>query len=77
MRCSTRENGSWSRAADLAHGLKTPLAALSGDARILRSRGSDDIADSLDAIGERMRRHVERELVRVRSTYSHHSRGDR
>jgi signal transduction histidine kinase len=54
------------RAADLAHGLKTPLAALAGDARTLRRAGSADIADSLDAIGETMRRHVERELARAR-----------
>ncbi|HUO55027.1 MAG TPA: ATP-binding protein [Rhodoblastus sp.] len=55
-----------SHAADLAHGLKTPLAALAGDARSLRRAGQDDIADSLDAIGETMRRHVERELARAR-----------
>jgi signal transduction histidine kinase len=54
------------RAADLAHGLKTPLAALAGDARRLRDRGSADVADSLDEIGEAMRRHVERELARAR-----------
>jgi signal transduction histidine kinase len=54
------------RAADLAHGLKTPLAALAGDARRLRDRGSADVADSLDEIGETMRRHVERELARAR-----------
>jgi signal transduction histidine kinase len=54
------------RAADLAHGLKTPLAALAGDARSLRDRGSADVADSLDEIGETMRRHVERELARAR-----------
>jgi signal transduction histidine kinase len=54
------------RAADLAHGLKTPLAALAGDARKLRARGSPDVADSLDEIGEAMRRHVERELARAR-----------
>lgn len=54
------------RAADLAHGLKTPLAALFADARMLRQRGETEIADSLEDIGESMRRHVERELVRVR-----------
>lgn len=54
------------RAADLAHGLKTPLAALAGDARTLRRAGNADVADSLDAIGETMRRHVERELARAR-----------
>ena len=55
-----------SRAADLAHGLKTPLAALAGDARLLRAAGQAEIAGSLDSIGETMRRHVERELARAR-----------
>ena len=54
------------RAADLAHGLKTPLAALAGDARLVRDAGRPDIADSMDRIGETMRRHVERELMRAR-----------
>jgi signal transduction histidine kinase len=54
------------RAADLAHGLKTPLAALAGDARLLRAAGQAEIAGSLDNIGETMRRHVERELARAR-----------
>ncbi|WP_298352410.1 HAMP domain-containing sensor histidine kinase [Rhodoblastus sp.] len=54
------------RAADLAHGLKTPLAALAGDARLLRAAGQAEIAGSLDSIGETMRRHVERELARAR-----------
>lgn len=54
------------RAADLAHGLKTPLAALAGDARLVREAGRPDIADSMDRIGETMRRHVERELTRAR-----------
>ena len=54
------------RAADLAHGLKTPLAALASDARTMRRAGNEEIASSLDAIGETMRRHVERELARAR-----------
>lgn len=54
------------RAADLAHGLKTPLAALAGDARLVREAGRPDIADSMDRVGETMRRHVERELTRAR-----------
>jgi signal transduction histidine kinase len=54
------------RAADLAHGLKTPLAALAGDARRLRENGEADVATSLEEIGETMRRHVERELARAR-----------
>ncbi len=54
------------RAADLAHGLKTPLAALAADARRLRERGEAGIAGDIEAVGEAMRRHVERELARVR-----------
>ncbi len=54
------------RAADLAHGLKTPLAGLAGEARALRREGREDIAEALDTIGETMRRHVERELARAR-----------
>lgn len=54
------------RAADLAHGLKTPLAALAADSRRLRERGQADIAANLEQLGEAMRRHIERELVRAR-----------
>lgn len=54
------------RAADLAHGLKTPLAALAADSRRLRDRGQADIAADLEQLGDAMRRHVERELVRAR-----------
>ena len=55
------------RAADLAHGLKTPLAALAGDARRLRADGQVEVARSIEAVGETMRRHVERELARART----------
>lgn len=54
------------RAADLAHGLKTPLTALAADARKLRAMGVADIADDIDELGERMRVHVEREIARAR-----------
>ncbi|MGC2084443.1 MAG: HAMP domain-containing sensor histidine kinase [Bradyrhizobium sp.] len=54
------------RAADLAHGLKTPLAALAADASRLRERGERDIAQDIDAVGEAMGRHVDRELARAR-----------
>lgn len=54
------------RAADLAHGLKTPLAALAADASRLRERGERDIAREIEAVGETMGRHVERELARAR-----------
>jgi len=57
------------RAADLAHGLKTPLTALASDVARLRDRGERTIADDIDAVAARMRRTVERELVRVRQRY--------
>lgn len=55
------------RAADLAHGLKTPLQALLGEAERLRAWGEADAAAGIEAVGETMRRHVERELARART----------
>ena len=55
------------RAADLAHGLKTPLAALRGDAARLRERGDAETAGKIEALGDAMLRHVERELARARA----------
>jgi signal transduction histidine kinase len=55
------------RAADLAHGLKTPLAALAGDARRLRESGHNEIARDIEAVAEAMSRHVDRELARAQS----------
>jgi len=55
-----------SRAADLAHGLKTPLAALATDAARLHERGEHIIAQDIAAVGEAMSRHVDRELARAR-----------
>lgn len=54
------------RAADLAHGLKTPLTALTGDIRRLRERGEADIADDIGEAVEIMSRHVAREMARAR-----------
>lgn len=54
------------RAADLAHGLKTPLTVLAADAAELRTRGDDRLAEEIESLTESMRRHVERELVRAR-----------
>ncbi|MBK5960739.1 ATP-binding protein [Rhodoplanes elegans] len=56
------------RAADLAHGLKTPLQVLAGDIDRLKQKGETAIAADLDLVGETMRRHVERELARARRT---------
>jgi signal transduction histidine kinase len=57
------------RAADLAHGLKSPLTALSADIRNLRRLGQNEIADDLDELAQHMRRHMERELSRARTRY--------
>jgi signal transduction histidine kinase len=52
--------------ADLAHGLKTPLAALGADAQRLREKGFAGMADDLDALAQSMRQRVDRELIRAR-----------
>lgn len=54
------------RAADLAHGLKTPLQALLGDAAQLRDQGQDGLADSIEGIATSMQGLVDRELRRAR-----------
>ncbi len=64
-----------SRAADLAHGLKTPLAALADDAARLRERGDDDLAQGIEAVGDAMSRHVDRELARARARGTARQRG--
>jgi signal transduction histidine kinase len=55
------------RASNLAHGLKTPLAVMATHSRHLRRRGDDALADAIDRQVEAMRRHVERELARTRA----------
>jgi signal transduction histidine kinase len=55
------------RAADLAHGLKTPLQVLSGDVGRLRAKGEEAIATEIEQVAGTMRRHVDRELARARS----------
>lgn len=54
------------RAADLAHGFKTPLTALLADAKRLRERGERDIADEIERTATLMRGHMDRELTRSR-----------
>jgi signal transduction histidine kinase len=54
------------RAADLAHGLKTPLSALAADAGRLRARGEHELARDIEAVGKAMSRQVDRELARAR-----------
>lgn len=55
------------RAADLAHGFKTPLAIQATIARDLRRRGELQAADELDAQIALMSRHVSSELSRART----------
>ncbi|RTL62096.1 MAG: sensor histidine kinase [Hyphomicrobiales bacterium] len=54
------------RAADLAHGLKTPLTVLATDAERLRAKGETEIADELEDLAADMSRHIQYELSRAR-----------
>ncbi len=54
------------RAADLAHGLKTPLTALLADAKRLRMNGQVEIAAEIEQTAQTMRGHIERDLTRSR-----------
>ena len=51
---------------DLAHGLKTPLTAISSDIQRLREQGNKAIADELEQLVSTMRMRLDRELVRAR-----------
>ncbi len=55
------------RAGDLAHGLKTPLQALLGEAGRLRARGEDQAASAIEEVASAMQTHVDRELIRARA----------
>jgi signal transduction histidine kinase len=55
------------RAGDLAHGLKTPLAILAGTSRELRETGNASASEEIDGQIQEMRRHIDRELARVRA----------
>lgn len=54
------------RAADLAHGLKTPLSALAAQTRRAREAGAADAADGLERAIAAMGRTLEAELARAR-----------
>jgi signal transduction histidine kinase len=56
-----------SRAADLAHGLRTPLTLLQNDAEELKTRGEPQLAEEIAGLAQSMRRHVDRELARSRA----------
>ncbi len=51
----------------MGHGLKTPLVALTGDARRLREAGEEEIARDIESAVDSMSRFVDRELARARS----------
>ncbi|MGE4247704.1 MAG: ATP-binding protein, partial [Parvibaculaceae bacterium] len=55
------------RSGDLAHGLKTPLAAIGAHSAELSERGERALAEAIRHQVESMRRHVERELAVARS----------
>ena len=59
------------RAADLAHGFKTPLQALLGDAGKLHARGEAEVADSIETVVASMQDLVDRELTRARIRLDH------
>ena len=55
------------RAADLAHSLKTPLAAMAAQSRRAREAGAADAADGLDRAVAAMAAALEAELARARA----------
>ncbi|WP_078059165.1 sensor histidine kinase [Tropicimonas marinistellae] len=59
------------RAADLAHGFKTPLQAMLGEAGRLRDDRQDEHAEAIEDTVETMRGHVDRELMRARASLHH------
>jgi signal transduction histidine kinase len=59
------------RAADLAHGLRTPLTALAADVRRLKDMGKSEIADDIATLSNRMHRTIEREIARSRARHAH------
>lgn len=63
------------RAADLAHGLKTPIAALAAQSRLIREGISDSApwADGLDRAIAAAAAAVEAELARARAAASRHA----
>ena len=56
------------QAANLAHGLKTPLTVLTNDAKKLDALGETEMALELQSLANTMRMHVDYELARSRIT---------
>jgi signal transduction histidine kinase len=59
-----------SKAGDLAHGLKTPLAVLAQEAERASALGQTELAATLRQQVERMRRHVDYHLAHARAAAS-------
>ena len=64
------------RAADLAHALKTPLAAIAAQSRRAREAGAGDAADGLDRAIQAASAAVDRELARSRAAAIRAAPGD-
>lgn len=64
------------RAADLAHGLKTPLAVVAAQSRRARDAGADAAADSIDRAVEAVGAALEAELARSRAAAARGSGGE-
>lgn len=62
------------RAADLAHGLKTPLTVLGQDAERIRRLGHDELAGEIESLTDSMQAHIDGELTRSRLVSSPHQR---
>src|SRR5262245_17406126 len=58
------------KAGDLAHGLKTPLAALAHEAQQARAAGHEQLAAEIDQQIEHMRRQIDYHLAHARSAAS-------
>jgi signal transduction histidine kinase len=58
------------KAGDLAHGLKTPLAALAHEAQQVRAAGHEQLAAEIDQQIDRMRRQIDYHLAHTRSAAS-------
>jgi len=59
-----------SKAEDLAHGLKTPLAVLEQEAERVKSAGQDELAATIHEQVERMRRQIDYHLAQARASAS-------
>jgi signal transduction histidine kinase len=65
------------KAGDLAHGLKTPLALLARDAERVSAAGHSELASSMAAQVERMRRQIDYHLAHARAAASSAGPGTR